>query len=226
MKNNLHELENIIGVKFNDINVLKEALTHPSYANEHSAKHNQRLEFLGDAVLELSMSDYLYKKYKTFAEGDMTKHRAQSVCEEALYIYSMKFGLNKYLLLGAGEEQKGGRERPSLIADAFEAVLGAVYIDQGFSKAKEVFDRLVLPYIDDVNVIQDYKTKLQEFVRTDKKNVSYEVINETGPSHDKTFEVLVKYDEGIILGTGIGKTKKEAEQMAAKEALKKCGYIK
>jgi len=220
---NLNKLEKSLGVKFNNIKLLEEALTHPSYSNEHpSNNHNQRLEFLGDAVLELAMSTYLYNEYETFDEGVMTKRRAQAVCEEALYIYASKFNLASYLILGHGEEQSGGRERPSLIADALEAVLGSIYLDQGFAKALEVFNRIILPYIDDVEIIQDYKTRLQELVRTDKMNLEYQIIKEEGPSHNKTFEAIVKLDNDIIMGHGRGKTKKEAEQQAAKEALKKC----
>jgi ribonuclease-3 len=168
------------------------------------------------------MSTYLYDKYRSFDEGDMTKRRAQSVCEEALVIYAEKFNLSQYLLLGHGEELKGGRYRASMIADAFEAILGAVYVDLGFKKALEVFERLVLPYIDEVNIIQDYKTKLQELVRTDRMSLQYEIISESGPAHNKTFEALVKMENAVVLGKGVGKTKKEAEQNAAKEALNKC----
>ena len=141
----LNKLQEVLGVKFNDLNLLKEALTHPSYANENNCAHNQRLEYLGDAVIELAMSTYLYKKPRSFDEGDMTKRRAQSVCEEALVIYAEKINLSEFMLLGHGEELKGGRNRASLIADAFEAVLGAVYVDLGFAKALEVFEKLVLP---------------------------------------------------------------------------------
>ena len=216
------KLERKLGVKFNNINLLAEALTHPSYANENNCSHNQRLEFLGDAVLELAMSTYLFNKHQTFDEGGMTKRRAQSVCEEALVIYAEKLQLSDYLLLGNGEETKGGRHRSSLIADAFEAVLGAIYLDLGYEKALEVFNRIVVPFVEEVDVIQDYKTKLQELVRTDKTSLIYEVTSETGPSHDKTFAVHVKMDNGVILGHGVGKTKKEAEQKAAKEALLIC----
>lgn len=217
----IYELEAKLGVKFNNIDLLNEALTHPSYANEHNCPHNQRLEFLGDAVLELAMSNYLFEKYNNFDEGDMTKKRAQSVCEEALYIYSTHIGLSKYILLGHGEAKEKA-EKPSLIADAFEAVLGAIYLDQGFEKALEVFKRIVIPYINDINVIQDYKTRLQELVRIDKMNLEYQIVREEGPSHNKTFEAIVKFENGIIMGRGTGKTKKEAEQNAAKEALIKC----
>lgn len=218
----LNKLQDILGVKFNDVNLLKEALTHPSYANEHFTQHNQRLEFLGDAVIELAMSTYLYNKYRKFDEGDMTKRRAQSVCEEALVIFADKFNLSEFILLGHGEELKGGRSRPAAIADAFEAIFGAIYVDQGFKKALEVFERIVIPYLTEVTIIQDYKTKLQELVRTDRMSLQYEITNESGPAHDKTFEALVRMENGVILGRGTGKTKKEAEQNAAKEALDKC----
>lgn len=220
--NNIDKLQKVLDVKFKNPKLLIEALTHPSYANENNCAHNQRLEFLGDAVLELAMSTYLYDKYKSFDEGDMSKRRAQAVCEEALVIYSEKFNLSQYLLLGHGEEIKGGRTRGSLIADAFEAILGAIYLDQGYDAALNVFKKLVLPFIEEVDIIQDYKTKLQELVRTDRMSLIYEIVNETGPSHDKTFEAIVKMENGIVMGRGIGKTKKEAEQNAAKEALKKC----
>lgn len=218
----IKDLENKLGVKFQNINLLTEALTHPSYANENNCPHNQRLEYLGDAVLELAMSTYLYNKYTSFDEGDMTKRRAQAVCEEALVIYADKIHLSDYLLLGNGEELKGGRHRNSLIADAFEAVLGAIYLDQGYEAAFKVFNKLVVPFIVEVDVIQDYKTKLQELVRTDKMSLEYQIVNESGPAHDKTFEAIVKMENGITLGRGMGKTKKEAEQHAAKEALKIC----
>ena len=218
----IKELERKLGIKFNNFSLLMEALTHPSYANENNCAHNQRLEYLGDAVLELAMSTYLYNKHSSFDEGDMTKRRAQAVCEEALVIYAEKIHLNDYLLLGNGEELKGGRHRNSLIADAFEAMLGAIYLDQGYEAAFNVFNKLVVPFIEEVDVIQDYKTKLQELVRTDKMSLEYQIVNETGPSHDKTFEAIVKMENGITLGRGIGKTKKEAEQHAAKEALKIC----
>ena len=224
--NKIDKLQSILGVQFTNTNLLLEALTHPSYANENNCSHNQRLEFLGDAVLELAMSTYLYNKYKSFDEGDMSKRRAQAVCEEALVIYADKFNLNDYLLLGHGEEIKGGRQRASLIADAFEAILGAIYMDQGYAVALDVFNRLVLPFIDEVGVIQDYKTKLQELVRTDKMSLTYEIVSENGPAHDKTFEAIVKMENGITMGRGLGKTKKEAEQNAAKEALKKCKHQK
>ena len=218
----LNKLEEILGVKFNNILLLKEALTHPSYANENNTPHNQRLEYLGDAVIELAMSTYLYDKYRSFDEGDMTKRRAQSVCEEALVIYAEKINLKEYMLLGHGEELKGGRNRASLIADTFEAIFGAVYVDLGFKTALEVFERLVLPYIDEVEIIQDYKTRLQELVRTDRMSLQYEIINESGPAHNKTFVAVVRMENGVTLGQGVGKTKKEAEQNAAKEALEKC----
>lgn len=217
--NNIHELEKILDVNFINKKTIIEALTHSSYANEKNCNHNERLEFLGDAVLELCMSTYLFNTMND-AEGQLTKTRATYVCEEALVVYASKIGLNKYLQLGHGEETSGGRERQALIADAFEAVLGAVYLDQGFSVVYELFTRIVLPHINNIDVL-DNKSKLQELMQADKRTINYEIINETGPSHAKLFEAVVKLDGNITLGFGKGKTKKEAEQNAAYEALKK-----
>ncbi len=204
---------------FKNQSLLNEAFTHSSYANEHNTPNNERLEYLGDAVLELCMSDYLYNNY-SLNEGEMTKKRAQSVCEDALVTYADKIGLPKYIKLGHGEELSGGRMRHAIIADAFEAFLGAIYLDQGFSRANEFFYMAVVPYINDVEFIVDYKSILQERVQADKRSISYYISKEEGPAHNKTFEAVCDM-EGIILGRGIGKTKKEAEQNAAKEALNK-----
>ena len=212
-------LEKNLGVTFKDKNLLVESLTHSSYANEHNTKHNERLEFLGDAVLELCMSNYLFNNYK-IAEGQMTKKRATYVCEDALVVYALKIHLNDYLLLGHGEEASGGRDRRALIADAFEAVIGAVFLDQGFDAVNSLFNKIVIPHL---NIIEysDSKSQLQELVQADKRTINYEIIREFGPSHDKTFEAIVKLEGDIVLGHGVGKTKKEAEQNAAFEALKK-----
>ena len=215
-----NELEEKLGVVFKDKNILKEALTHSSYGNEHNCTFNERLEFLGDAVLEVSMSKYLYSTYN-MNEGDMTKKRAQAVREEALDIYASKISLNKYLLLGKGEDSTGGRERPAIIADAFEAVLGACFLEFGFDTTYEVFERLVVPYINEVVDIKDFKTILQEYAQSDKRSLQYEIIGQTGPAHNTLFEAIVKMDDDIIMGHGFGKTKKDAEQAAAKEALDK-----
>lgn len=212
-------LEQKLGLSFKNKNILIEALTHSSYGNEHGCDFNERLEFLGDAVLELSMSKYLISKYK-MAEGDMTKKRAQSVREEALVIYASHLNLNEYLYLGHGEEMTGGRLRPAVIADAFEALLGAVFKEFGFDTAYEVFSKIVIPYIDEVNSIKDFKTILQEEVQADKRTLDYRIVKEEGPAHNKQFTAEVLMDN-IIMGRGVGKTKKDAEQEAAKVALLK-----
>ena len=219
------ELENKLGVEFKDKSILIEALTHSSYGNEHNCPFNERLEFLGDAVLELSMSKYLISKYQ-MAEGDMTKRRAQAVREEALDIYAAHLVLPSYLYLGRGEEMTGGRARKAVIADAFEAVLGAVFKEFGFDKAYEVFSRIVIPYIDEVVSIKDFKTILQEEVQADKRSLSYRIIKEEGPAHDKVFTAEVLMDGNLIMGCGVGKTKKDAEQEAARQALLKKAYTK
>ena len=216
MKNNLEE---ILGIHFNNKSLLTEALTHSSYGNEHNTPYNERLEFLGDAVIELLMSQHLYLKSE-ISEGQMTKKRAQSVCEEALVKYAEKINLKDFILLGHGEELSNGRNRPAIIADCFEALFGAVYLDQGYFVAYELFEKLVIPHLNLLDDIKDYKSTLQEYVQSFKNTISYELINEEGPAHDKTYTVKVLMD-GITLGVGVGKTKKEAEQNAAKEALEK-----
>ena len=216
MKNNI---EDVLKIHFNNKALLTEALTHSSYGNEHDLPYNERLEFLGDAVIELLMSQYLYLNQE-ISEGKMTKRRAQSVCEEALVKYASKINLKDYILLGHGEELTNGRNRPAIIADCFEALFGAVYLDQGYFVAYELFERLVIPYLDLLDDIKDYKSTLQEYVQSFKNTLTYELIDEQGPAHDKTYTVKVLMD-GITLGIGVGKTKKEAEQMAAKEALEK-----
>ena len=216
MKNNLEE---VLGIHFNNKALLTEALTHSSYGNEHNTPYNERLEFLGDAVIELLMSQYLYLKSE-ISEGKMTKKRAQGVCEEALVKYASKINLSEYILLGHGEELSNGRNRPAIIADCFEALFGAIYLDQGYFVAFEMFEKLVIPHLDLLTDIKDYKSTLQEYVQSFKNTINYELIEETGPAHDKTYTVKVLMD-GVTLGVGVGKTKKEAEQNAAKEALDK-----
>ena len=216
MKNNLEE---ILGIHFNNKSLLTEALTHSSYGNEHNTPYNERLEFLGDAVIELLMSQHLYLKSE-ISEGQMTKKRAQSVCEEALVKYADKINLKEFILLGHGEELSNGRNRPAIIADCFEALFGAVYLDQGYFVAYELFEKLVIPHLNLLDDIKDYKSTLQEYVQSFKNTISYEPVSEEGPAHDKTYTVKVLMD-GVTLGVGVGKTKKEAEQNAAKEALEK-----
>lgn len=197
------------------------AFTHTSFANENDCESYERLEYLGDAVLEVIMSEYLYKNTE-FEEGIMTKTRAKYVCEDALYEYSLKLGLNKYLRLGHGEEENGGRLRKTIVADIFEAFTGAIFLDQGFDIAKKFIYDNVIPMIEnhEVNFDNDYKSILQELIQTDKRSLEYIVVDETGPAHNKTFKVMVKVDD-IVYGTGIAHSKKEAEQQAAKDALKK-----
>ncbi len=219
MNNNIAKLAQILGVKINNEQFYFEALTHSSYANENNVKCNERLEFLGDAVLELLMSDYLTKN-EDLSEGEMTKKRARCVCEMALVSYAHKINLNELILLGKGEEQSGGRERDAIIADCFEAVLGAVYLDLGFDACLKVFKRIIQPYLSESEDIIDFKSTLQELVQADKRSLTYEIVSEKGPSHNKVFEAIVKMDD-IIMGYGTGKTKKDAEQNAAREALKK-----
>lgn len=216
---NYKELLKSLGIAFQDETLIKTALTHSSYANENGGECNERLEFLGDAVLELCMSKYLINKY-SISEGDMTKKRAQSVREEALVIYASHLHLADYLYLGNGEEQSGGRGRPAIIADAFEALLGAIFIQFGFDKTYEIFSNIVVNYIDEVLFIKDYKSIFQELVQADKRSLRYEIVAKKGPSHNSVFEAVVMMED-IIMGRGEGKTKKEAEQNAAKMALEK-----
>lgn len=215
----IEELEQKIQYKFQDAELLKLALTHSSYANEHHLECNERLEYLGDAVLQLCMSKYLYQKIH-LDEGVLSKTRARSVCEEALNIYAEKIELHKYLFLGNGEEHTGGRMRPAIVADAFEAMLGAILLDSNFERVYEVFERIVVPYQDLVTQIIDYKSTFQEKVQADKRSLHYEIVREEGPANNKTYEAVVYMDD-LLMGRGIGKTKKEAEQNAAKEALNK-----
>ncbi len=197
--------------------LMQVAFTHSSYSNEHQTDNYERLEFLGDAVLELITSEYFYL-HTDLKEGDMSKTRASFVCENALATYAKNIGLDKYILVGHGQE---GKVNDTIIADVFESVLGAIYLDCGFQKAKEYADKIILPYIKEgAHFLGDYKSLLQEMIQTDRKSLSYELIRETGPAHDKTFTVNVIID-GIVYGTGIGKSKKEAEQKAAYDAYQK-----
>ena len=213
------ELEKSIGYTFKNKDLLKVALTHSSYANEHQVECNERLEYLGDAVLDLCMSCYLYDNIQ-LNEGVLTKTRAKAVCEEALNVYAEKIKLNTYLFLGNGEIQNGGRNRPAIIADAFEAMLGAVLLDSNFETVYDVVKRIVLPFFNVVTQFKDYKSTFQEKVQADKRTLHYEIVKDEGPANDKTYEAVVYMDD-ILMGRGVGKTKKEAEQNAAKAALKK-----
>ena len=198
------------------------ALTHTSYANEANTISYERLEYLGDAVLELIMSEYLYNN-TNYSEGEMTKIRANYVCEEALYNYSLKLELNSFLLLGVGEEENGGRLRKAIVADIFEAFIGAIFLDKGIEVVKKFIYKHVIPIIEEskMSFLNDYKSTLQEYVQTDKKSLEYAIISETGPAHNKEFTSVVKID-GRVYGMGTARSKKEAEQAAAADALAKC----
>ncbi len=218
----MDELFKKINISPNNLNLYKVAFCHSSYVNENHLKSDyERLEFLGDAVLELVMSDYLYNNLN-IKEGDMTKLRASYVCENALYEYSMDLNLSNYIKVGHGEEQDGGRFKKVILADIFEALMGAIYLDLGFETVKKVILDITVPYIEDPKVVffSDYKSALQEFVQTEQRSLIYEVINETGPAHNKEFTVEVKIDD-IVYGKGTAGSKKEAEQEAAHDALMK-----
>ena len=219
LRTGYESLEEKLGYDFKDKNLIKLALTHSSYANEHNMECNERLEFLGDAVLELAMSRKLYDTID-LDEGVLTKMRAKAVCESALDLYASKIDLSSYLYLGKGEEATGGRTRPAIIADATEAVLGAIYLDGGFEAAREIVKKFFEPYFDDVLKNKDYKSMLQEKLQSEKRSIRYEIVRDEGPANNKTFEAVVYMDE-ILMGRGIGKTKKEAQQQAAKDALEK-----
>jgi ribonuclease-3 len=223
MHRDLRELEQKLDIRFKDRRLLIQAFTHSSYVNENRGKamHNERLEFLGDAVLELCVSDYLYQRYPKRSEGELTKLRASIVCEPSLveFANSLEFGL--YVRLGKGEEITGGRSRPALLADVFEAFIGALYLDQGIAAVKAWLDRVVFPNIAHIEQPQfsDYKTRLQEYVQQHTLGeLEYRIVDEQGPAHDKFF-VSEVYMNGLNLGRGSGRTKKEAEQQAAAEAL-------
>lgn len=218
----MDELFEKLNIKPKDLRLYKSAFSHSSYVNEHKVKNDyERLEFLGDAVLDLVVADYLYTHYKE-TEGEMTKVRASYVCENANYCYATGLGLSKYILVGHGEQKEGGNFKKAIVADIFEALMGAIYIDLGFSTVRNVILKVIVPYIEDPNVtfFSDYKSSLQEYVQTEQKSLEYRLINEEGPAHDKRFTVDVVIDD-IVYGMGIGTSKKEAEQEAAKAALNK-----
>ena len=210
-----------LNIKYDNISLYKQALTHTSYANEHDLESYERLEFLGDAILELIISEYLYKTTHN-SEGVMTKMRSHYVCENALYEYSVKLGINEYIRLGRGQEEQDGKHSKAIVADVFESFLAAMYLDIGIEEVKKFIYKYIIPIIesDTLDFFHDYKSKLQEYVQTDKKSLEYIIIKEEGPSHDKTFEVEVRID-GIVYGKGTAKSKKEEEQIAEKDALSK-----
>ena len=219
----MKQLEKNIGYHFRDKNLLKTAVTHSSFANENRGglAYNERLEFLGDAVLQLITSEKLFKENPDMPEGRMSKQRAALVCEDALAGYSHEINLGDFMLLGKGEEATGGRNRPSILADAFEALIGAIFLDGGMDNAK----RFVRRFLDAAHAsLKDYKTLLQEIIQKNPgERLSYVVIGESGPDHDKVFNVEVHLNSNVI-GKGTGKSKKQAEQAAAKEALALMGF--
>ncbi len=220
----LKELEQKIGYTFHDFSLLVTAMRHSSYTNENRLPKyqcNERLEFLGDAVLELVSSEYLFRESPTMPEGKMTTTRASMVCEPSLALCARDISLGDYLLLGKGEEATGGRKRDSITSDAMEALIGAVYLDGGFTSAKEFIYRFVLNDLEDKKLFYDSKTILQEMVQADLGGeIAYHLTGEKGPDHNKTFSVDVVIG-GKVLGSGDGRTKKAAEQQAAYEAILK-----
>ncbi len=218
----MKELYQILKIEPKDETLYNIAVSHSSYANEHRAKKDyERLEFLGDAVVDLVVADYLYSNHNE-DEGEMTKVRASYVCENALYEYSMKLGIPSFIKVGHGEEKEGGKYKKAIVADIFEAIMGAIYLDLGYATVRRTVLNIVVPYIEDptITFFSDYKSSLQEYVQTEQKTISYQLIKEEGPPHNKTFTIDVVIDN-IIYGTGVAGSKKEAEQNAAKEALKK-----
>ena len=208
-------------ISFKNEALLVEAMTHSSYANEHKEMkgiYNERIEFLGDAVLELTISDWLFRQFPHFQEGQLTKLRAQIVCEDSLSLLAKECSLNEYLLLGKGETLSGGREKPAILCDVFEAFIGALYLDKGVNEIQRFLNLVVIPKIKNgrYELITDFKTELQEYLQQNGPvHIRYELVKEEGPSHDKVFTVQVTVD-GKKYKTASGKTKKAAEQMAAK----------
>lgn len=228
-KTRLKELESVqenLNYKFKDIELLQTALTHSSYANEQSMKitdNNERLEFLGDAVVSLIVSQYLYKKYPNYPEGELTKIRAKVVCESSLAFIAKKINLGELLLLGKGEEATGGRTRESILGDASESLVGAIYTDSDYETTKKIlldkFENDLVHAVARGSLFIDYKTDLQENLQKRKRSrIEYNVSKEEGPDHNKVFHIDVLIDNSVV-GQGSGRNKKEAEQMAAKEAL-------
>lgn len=216
--------EQVIGYTFTAKETLRQALTHSSFANEkrlNKLANNERLEFLGDAVLELTTSEWLYNNYKDRTEGELTKQRASMVCEPTLALCAKDINLGKYIYLGKGEDATGGRERDSILSDALEAVIGAIYVDGGFANAKEFISKHILADIEHKKLFYDSKTILQEIVQSEyHQHLSYELLEEVGPDHNKKFTVLAKM-ETITLEQGSGRTKKAAEQEAAYRSILK-----
>ncbi len=221
----LEKFLQVMEIPYHDIEIFKQAFTHTSYANENKLKNHdyERLEFLGDAVLQYHVSRYLFDLYPTMPEGRLTKLRSKLVREESLARFARELDLGAYIYLGAGEINNGGRDRDSVLADIFEAFMGAICHDCGMKYVEMMLKKTIYRHINDVNYddITDFKTKLQELIQADqRKTVTYELLSATGPSNNPVFEMAVKMDD-MILGTGIGSSKKRAEQQAAKDALNK-----
>ncbi|MGN0676393.1 MAG: ribonuclease III [Ruminococcus sp.] len=224
----IEKFEEILNYKFKDKSLLVQALSHSSYANEKkkSRVSNERLEFLGDSVLSIVVSQYLFEHLTHIAEGELTKLRASLVCEKSLYLFAKQIHLGDFILLGKGEENTGGRERTSILADAFEAVIGAIFLDGGLESASKHILRFIPEDIQRLKkpAFSDFKTILQEIVQKNpEEKAEYVLAGEEGPDHDKRFVVEVHLNSNVI-GEGTGKSKKEAEQMAAKQALELMGY--
>ncbi len=225
----LKKFQEIIEYTFKNEKILSEALAHSSFANENKKmiKSNERLEFLGDSVLSLVVAEYLFSHYKNFPEGELTRIRASLVCEKTLFKFAKQINLGEYIKLGKGEAHTKGNERPSILSDAFEAVIAAIYLDGGYENAKKHILKFVENELQELNTssISDFKTALQEIIQKNpEEKVEYFLLSESGPDHDKAFTVQVKLNRNVI-GTGVGKSKKNAEQMAAKEALELMGYV-
>lgn len=219
------EFQRTIGYTFRNEKLLETAFTHSSYANEKQLSRdcNERLEFLGDSVLGVISADYFYHNLSHLPEGEMTKRRAACVCEKSLFNFAKEINLGKYILLGKGEEHTGGRRRPSILADAFEAVIAAIYLDGGLEEARKFVLRFIKRAAAEAPKFKDYKTSLQEIIQKNPdEHLTYILVGESGPDHDKRFEVEVRLNSNVI-GDGIGQSKKGAEQAAAKKALELMG---
>ena len=227
-KQQLQSFCQALGVQMHDLELLNMALTHTSYAHEAKQQpkpqHNERIEFLGDSVLSIIVSTYMYNNFPELAEGQLTKLRAHLVCEYSLFEYAKKIHLGDYLQLGRGEDFTGGRERPSILADAFESVLGAIYLDQGMDVARTYLLGLMQPEIDYIcrhGIFNDYKTRLQEYLQRDGEvEITYRLLGSSGPEHNKMFTSEVIF-AGKVIGAGQGHSKKDSEQHAAQDALRK-----
>ena len=228
IKESIRAFEEKIGYEFKDKTYIQTALTHSSFANEHKEfNYNERLEFLGDSVLGLVVSDYLFRARNDLPEGKLTRLRANVVCEESLSAVARKINLGDHLFLGKGEKASGGSDRDSILADATEAVIAAIYLDGGFDQAKDFILSNLRDTIAkniDGNIFRDYKTILQEIIQGNNGKISYKLVGESGPDHNKEFEMQVKCGQ-VTIGIGKGKNKKEAEKEAARDALVKMGEL-